>query len=69
MEFVFDTVHDRASIRTWLNTDRRQHSPKQLRENLTTWAELIRVRPLHTDFWSGLFEGPGGSLRRSNLAG
>ncbi len=58
MEFVFDTVHDRASISKWLNTERHQHSPKQLRENLTTWAELIRVRPLHTDFWSGLFEGP-----------
>ena len=58
MEFMFDTVRDRASIRTWLSRERRHHSPQQLRENLTTWAELIRVRPLHTDFWSGLLEGP-----------
>jgi hypothetical protein len=58
MEFMFDTVHDRASIRTWLSKDRRQHSPTQIRENLTTWADLIRVQPLHTDFWRGLFEGP-----------
>ena len=58
MEFVFDTVQDRKSIGTWLSTDRRQHSPKQLRENLTTWADLIRVRPLHTDFWRALLEGP-----------
>ena len=58
MEFMFDTVHDRKSIATWLSKDRRQHSPKQLRANLATWAELIRVRPLHTDFWRDLLEGP-----------
>ncbi len=58
MEFMFDTVRDRASIRTWLSRERRQHSPQQLRENLTTWADLIRVRPLHTDFWRALLEGP-----------
>jgi hypothetical protein len=58
MEFMFDTVRDRASIRTWLGREQRRHSPQQLRENLTTWAELIRVRPLHTDFWSALLNGP-----------
>ena len=57
-EIMFDTVHDRASIRTWLGNEQRQHSPKQLRDNLTTWADLIRVHPLHTDFWRGLFGGP-----------
>ena len=68
MEFMFDTVRDRATIRTWLSKDRRQHSPKQLRENLTTWAELIRVRPLHTDFWGGLFDGPAVRFAATNWA-
>jgi hypothetical protein len=66
MEFMFDTVHDRKSIATWLGKDRRQHTPKQLRENLTTWAELIRVRPLHTDFWDGLFGGPAVRFAATN---
>ena len=57
-EFMFDTLNSRDNIRVWLSATRRQHSPKQLRNNLTTWAELIRVRPLHTDFWKALLEGP-----------
>jgi len=56
-EFFFDTLNSRENIRVWLNATRRQHSPQKLRELITTWAELIRVRPLHTDFWTGILEG------------
>jgi hypothetical protein len=57
-EIMFDTLPDRASIRTWLSREQRQHSPQQLRDDLTTWADLMRVRPLHTDFWRNLLQGP-----------
>jgi hypothetical protein len=56
-EFFFDTLKDRRDVRIWLSRPERQHSPEQLRENITKWAELIRVRPLHTDFWTGVLEG------------
>jgi hypothetical protein len=53
----FDTLNSRSNIRVWLSKTQRQHSPQKLRELLTTWAEFIRVRPLHTDFWTGVLEG------------
>jgi hypothetical protein len=56
-EFFFDTLNSRANIRTWLSNTQRMHSPQKLRELLTKWAETIRVKPLHSDFWKGILEG------------
>jgi hypothetical protein len=53
----FDTLNSRDNIRVWLSKTQRQHSPQRLREILTSWAEMIRVRPLHTDFWTGVLGG------------
>lgn len=54
----FDTLRSRKDIAAWLGKERHLHSPQKLRELLTSWADMIRVRPLHTDFWTGLLEGP-----------
>jgi hypothetical protein len=57
-QFAFDTLGNRAQVRTWLSAERRMHPPQRLRELLTKWAEIIRVKPLHTDFWMGILTGP-----------
>jgi hypothetical protein len=53
----FDTLNSRDNIRVWLSRTQHMHSPQRLREILTSWAEMIRVRPLHTDFWTRVLGG------------
>lgn len=53
----FDTLNSRDNIRVWLSKTQRLHPPQRLREILTSWAEMIRVRPLHTDFWTSVLGG------------
>ncbi len=56
-EFFFNTLNSRANIRTLLSNTQRMHPPEKLRELLTKWAETIRVKPLHSNFWKGILEG------------
>ena len=57
-QLAFQPPNNRGAIQSWLGATRWGHSTTVLREKFTVWAELIRVKPLHVDFWSNLFGGP-----------
>jgi len=50
-------LNDRAQISTWLGSAQFGHSSADLKAKFNDWADLIRVRPLHTDFWHELLQG------------
>jgi hypothetical protein len=58
LQLSWDPLDNRAHIGAFLATDQRGHSPTVIRERFGAWADLIRLRPLHTDFWGALLSGP-----------
>lgn len=56
-EIAFERPATRANITSLLGSAHWGHSAVQFKEKFSVWADLIRVRPLHTDFWHTLFTG------------
>ena len=56
-KIAFQPPATRAHIASWLSGSNWGHSSSQMKQKFTDWAELIRVRPLHYDFWLALFRG------------
>lgn len=54
---AFQPPATRANIASWIGAARWGHTSAQLKEAFRNWAELIRVRPLHVDFWRTLLRG------------
>jgi hypothetical protein len=48
---------NRAQVTSWLGSSQWGHSVEDLKAKFTAWAELIRVKPLHVDFWKALLSG------------
>ena len=49
--------HNRGEIGPWLGATQFGHSSVDLKAKFGDWADLIRLRPLHTDFWKNLLQG------------
>jgi hypothetical protein len=56
-KIAFQPPATRAHITSWLSGSNWGHTSAQMKQKFTDWAELIRVRPLHYDFWLTLFRG------------
>ena len=56
-KIAFQPPATRANIASWLSGSHWGQSSTQMKQAFTNWAELIRVRPLHYDFWLALFRG------------
>jgi hypothetical protein len=50
-------LNDRAEITRWIGTSQWGHSSVELKAKFSAWADLIRVRPLHTEFFQTLLRG------------
>lgn len=51
---AWQALNNRAQVTSWLGSSRWEHSVDDLKAKFTAWAELIRVKPLHTGFWQTL---------------
>lgn len=56
-KIAFHLPLTRAHITSWLSGNNWNQTSSQMKQAFTTWAELIRLRPLHYDFWLALFRG------------
>ena len=56
-QIAFQPPATRANIASWIGATRWGHTSDQLKEAFRNWADLIRVRPLHVDFWRTLLRG------------
>jgi hypothetical protein len=54
----FKTLNTQAQVKSALNhASEWGYTPTQRKATFTTWAELIKVKPLHFDFWLSLLKG------------
>lgn len=65
-EIGFDQPVTRANIATRIGGSLWGHTSAELKTKFGDWAELIRVRPLHVDFWLALLRGQ--TIRFGSLA-
>lgn len=56
-KIAFQPPASRANIAAWIGASRWGHSSDQLKTAFRNWADLIRVRPLHVNFWIPLLRG------------
>lgn len=56
-KIAFQPPANRANIASWIGAAHWGHTSAQLKEAFRNWADLIRVRPLHVDFWLLLLRG------------
>lgn len=50
-------VSSRADLASWIGSTQWGNTSAQLKTAFRNWAELLRVTPLHTDFWIALLRG------------
>jgi hypothetical protein len=53
----FERPETHSNVANWINGTRWDHSSNELKNAFNEWAELLRVRPLHVNFWRDLLRG------------